>query len=561
VRWQAEDPPVDKWWADVPDDVNKALRCDGLVVIDCDTPEAIEFFESLGFVSPGADVSVKTPRGRHYYFTLPEGVDPPEAGPLKSPLGEPRHIDVKTGPGHYVLVPPSVNRDGAEYVWRTGTSADDAPQAPQGLLDWLNAHRAPRASETNAGPANSTIRKSHRNVVLTSFAGLMRRHGLNDQAVGRVLDGLNRQLTEEPLPESEVRSIVASSARWEPDEQTIELVIEREGAELISWCDNMVLPPPPRWLWHPYIPEGRLVLLDGAEGIGKGMFCTYVATQVTTGAWDVSGNVLWMSAEDDPAEDILKRLHAAGWKPGRHRVGFFNVWPEFPRHIEFLKKLIYEHDAKLVIMDPGRSFVRPENGMEMSYNNEAAIRPALQQLNRLAQETGTTILFVHHWNKDSGGSVRTRAGGSASFSQVVRHRIAMAKEGVGDGAEWAFEVNKSNLIEAGHLREYRLVRHETLHTARLVVGELIIEHDDLDSWIKERQRRRNARTTIDLDPAEKIGAWAAANLKSGDRIPSRDQLANLAGVSRDDISGALIELQGEGRVTQVGRSTRRVWNG
>lgn len=107
----------DRWWAAIGmgDQHNVALRLDGLLVIDCDTEEAAWWWMS----QPGwqTDCIVATPHGLHFYYTLPEGIEAPPAGAMKHPDGTPRRVDVKCGYGHYVLVPPSINEDGAAYRW------------------------------------------------------------------------------------------------------------------------------------------------------------------------------------------------------------------------------------------------------------------------------------------------------------------------------------------------------------------------------------------------------------------------------------------------------------
>lgn len=114
TRWQAEDADTAAWWAVAPEDANTALRLDGLLVVDCDNEESNAWWLAQGVE---AEAIVKTPHGWHYYFELDAGTEAPKGGPLKLPDGEPRHVDIKSGRKHYVLIPPSILEDGARYEW------------------------------------------------------------------------------------------------------------------------------------------------------------------------------------------------------------------------------------------------------------------------------------------------------------------------------------------------------------------------------------------------------------------------------------------------------------
>lgn len=562
--WQNPDADIEAWWRNVPEDVNKALRLDGLLVLDFDTEAAYLSFRDGRQVAILDCPIVKTPRGWHIYWTLPEGIEV-SAGPIAG-----AHTDVKSGPGHYVLVPDSVNAEGVPYRWASSLKDPHAaPVAPPELLAWVAAQRATQAMKPSEGVSGGLIPTGTRNVLLTSFAGLLRRHGADADVVGRVLNGLNHQLTEEPLPDEEVAAIVRSSERWEPDPFTVELIEEGEeeptSSGLILWSKNAPLPPPGKWLWEPYLPEGRFVLLDGLEGIGKGMFAAYIAVAVANGTLGEPGNVLWASAEDDPEEDIFRRLRAAGLTPASPGdVGFFTESPYFPRHADVIAKMLRQHEAKLLILDPGRSYLTAPEGVEMSYNNDAVVRHGLESLVKLAKASGTTVLFIHHWNKDSQGSTRSRAGGTGAFVQVPRQRLSFAKAGTGEGAEWAFAVTKSNIRTEGHLRTYSLPVHEdpSLDTATFVLGPAVSGYPDLGTWAREREKIVEGGSVM-LDPADVIAQWAAANLPPDAVIPSRENLAKLLRIPQPEVTRGLQTLVDEKAVIidQSGAVKRHVWRG
>ena len=76
----------------------------GLVVLDCDTVEAVEQAEMLGVAGT---LSVGTSRGRHFYFDHPGGV-------VRNLAKFRPGMDLR-GDGGYVVGPGSIHPDGSIY--------------------------------------------------------------------------------------------------------------------------------------------------------------------------------------------------------------------------------------------------------------------------------------------------------------------------------------------------------------------------------------------------------------------------------------------------------------
>jgi hypothetical protein len=108
-------------------------QCSNLVVLDVDTDEAMEKIRE--FCLPDTR-TVKTPRGKHYYFRHPGAgyFVPSNYGLLW------QGIDVK-GEGAYVVAPPSWNATGGRYYWLDpDTPIADLPASMLELLQTLS-HR------------------------------------------------------------------------------------------------------------------------------------------------------------------------------------------------------------------------------------------------------------------------------------------------------------------------------------------------------------------------------------------------------------------------------------
>src|SRR6202011_4350610 len=84
------------------------------------------------------------------------------------------------------------------------------------------------------------------------------------------------------------------------------------------------------WFWQPYIPFGKIILLDGDPESGKTYLALKIAAAVTTGAGlpeygmpaqrHEPANVLFMTGEDALADTIRPRFRKVCGDPSRFFV-------------------------------------------------------------------------------------------------------------------------------------------------------------------------------------------------------------------------------------------------
>ncbi len=136
--------------------------------------------------------------------------------------------DILTGDGCYCILPGSgfpadyVKDDKqihAPYEWAPGSVPlheweGELPDVPPELLTRLRNGKEKPAK--GIGADGKIIPKGMRNTTLTSLAGSLRRHGLGEDTIGEVLEKVNSERCENPLPEKEVRGIAASVSRYPP---------------------------------------------------------------------------------------------------------------------------------------------------------------------------------------------------------------------------------------------------------------------------------------------------------------------------------------------------------
>ena len=74
--------------------------------------------------------------------------------------------------------------------------------------------------------------------------------------------------------------------------------------EIIKACE--ITPKEVRWLWYPYIPFGKVTLLQGDPGDGKSKLMLSLAALLSKGA------PLPFADEDDADDTVVPRLNSAG---------------------------------------------------------------------------------------------------------------------------------------------------------------------------------------------------------------------------------------------------------
>ncbi len=200
---------------------------------------------------------------------------------------------------------------------------------------------------------------------------------------------------------------------------------------------------PIRWLWQGRIARGKVSMLAGNPGLGKSQVTVSMATVVSTGGtWPVDrtrcerGNVIFLSAEDDPADTIRPRLEAAGADlsrvfildaviesyraDGGEVVRAFNLNTDLVRLGTMLEEI---GGAALIVIDPITAYL----GEADSHKN-AEIRALLSPLSDLAAKHGTAVVCVSHLNKGGGSEALMRVTGSMAFVAAARAAFIVAKD-------------------------------------------------------------------------------------------------------------------------------------
>jgi len=223
------------------------------------------------------------------------------------------------------------------------------------------------------------------------------------------------------------------------------------------------------WLWHPYIPLGKLTLLEGDPGLGKTFISLTLAAAITRG-WPLlsqtgapgeelePADVLYMSAEDGLADTLRPRLDAAdadvsrvhaltGWRitgdDGTDTEGAVSLGD-----IPILEQALAQTKPKLIIIDPLQAYLGA--GVDMHRANET--RPLLTALGNLAEKYGCAVVCIRHLNKALGGKALYAGLGSIDFAAAARSVLQVGEH---EGERLLAHV-KSSLAPNGKSIRYEL---------------------------------------------------------------------------------------------------------
>ncbi len=91
----------------------------------------------------------------------------------------------------------------------------------------------------------------------------------------------------------------------------------KQGLKLISMGD--VQAEKVRWLWYPYLPRGKITIVQGDPGEGKTTFVLALAALLTRGLTmpgspvsEPPMNIIYQTAEDGLADTVKPRLTSLG---------------------------------------------------------------------------------------------------------------------------------------------------------------------------------------------------------------------------------------------------------
>ena len=211
------------------------------------------------------------------------------------------------------------------------------------------------------------------------------------------------------------------------------------------------------WLWYPFIPYGKLTIIQGDPGEGKTTLVLNVAAVLSKGqGLDEHMNpeqplhIIYQTAEDGLADTVKPRLEKA-------QADCNNIFVIDETDVslsmldERIEQAILKEKAKLMILDPIQAYL----GAKMDMNRANEVRDMTKHLGQVAERTGCAIVLIGHMNKNAGGTVAYRGMGSIDFFAVARSVLLVGRVKGQENRRAMIQI-KNNLAERGHAKSFVL---------------------------------------------------------------------------------------------------------
>lgn len=210
-------------------------------------------------------------------------------------------------------------------------------------------------------------------------------------------------------------------------------------AEVI--CLANVKPQKVVWLWNPYIPKGKLTLVEGDPSVGKTWLMLMIAAIISNG-WPLPGqtgilegvnepgNVLYMSGEDGLADTLrprldnleadVSRIHVlTGSRDEKGKLNGITL-----SDLEVLEEALERVKPVLLVVDPLQAYL----GARVDMHRANEVRPVLAGLAALAEKHGCAAVCIRHLSKSSQNKTIYRGLGTIDFAAAARSILLVGQD-------------------------------------------------------------------------------------------------------------------------------------
>ena len=349
-----------------------------------------------------------------------------------------------------------------------------------------------------------------------------------------------------------MKTIENKKAEWKRSEPELKLInMESVKVEQIEW------------LLYPFIPFGKVAIIQGDPGEGKTTMVLQIIAKLTRGEPILLSkksqkeaqqdseenlkqevlsqdnpiqpvNVIYQTAEDGLGDTIKPRLLAAGADCSRVLVIDDREQPLTMLDVR-LEEAIMQTKARMVVLDPIQGFL----GTDVDMHRANEIRPLMKRMAVLAEKYHCAIILIGHMNKNSNGKSSYRGLGSIDFQAAARSVLIVGR--MKDEPETRVMCHvKSSLAPEGKSVAFRLDKE----TGFQWIGEYDISADDLLSGDARGQKSRIAKEFL-LDI-----------LADGDMAQKKiEEEASKQGIKKKTLRNAKQELE----IDSVKRGNQWFW--
>lgn len=181
------------------------------------------------------------------------------------------------------------------------------------------------------------------------------------------------------------------------------------------------------WLWFPYIPYGKITVLQGNPGGGKSHVGIQLAADLSSQGYLPGGirlpspqHVIYQCAEDGLADTIKPRLVAAG--ANCENVAFLDD-DMLTLDDEKIRDAIADFHARLLVIDPLQAYLGTSD-----ISSASGIRRMMNRLCKWANFYNCAVLIIGHLNKKEGANDLYRGLGSIDVTASARSVLQLEQD-------------------------------------------------------------------------------------------------------------------------------------
>ena len=278
----------------------------------------------------------------------------------------------------------------------------------------------------------------------------------------------------------------------------------------------------PQWIVENLIPHGT-TLLAGSPKVGKSYLALSLAIAIASGGKVLgnfsvvsSGPVIYLALEDT-LRRMQRRLDQLTEEIPKNLYLYLDIDKE--KKIPILMKLIEKHKPILIVVDTFTILrTQPKRGANLYDEDYQAIR----EFKKLGDDTGASILLIHHFNKSRNENILYQVSGSTGLTGAVDTIVVVDKK-IGDKNAKIFTTGRD--IEE---KEYSA-----------------IFNSDVGSWVIEGKVGEVSRTE-ERKEIQKV-------LKNAEKPLSPLEISKLLGKDVNNIKQLIWKMLDAGEVIRVER--------
>ncbi len=396
------------------------------------------------------------------------------------------------------------------------------------------------------------VLKEYRSKIKPSTLKLLTSKRATDGKRSEVIWKLNNDMAEQGL-DAQVRFNLLKGSVWNKfagrndEEMQLMREVDKVGSRKILVLDeedeeekkvvqmSTVEAEDVDYLWYPYIPIGKVTLLEGDPGLGKSWFTMALAafmsskTRLPRAKETPSGKVLLLSAEDGLADTIRPRLDKLG--ADVKRVFAYNApvyfdedgFAEVEQQIEAIK-------PSLVIIDPIVAYMGSK--VDMFRANET--REIMTGLANIAERQGCAIIAVRHLTKGGKDKAIYRGSGSIDITAAARSVLMVGQHPEdsdircichikhnlspkGDTIEYSLDANRSNPFR---FEGFSYITPEQIMSANPDNDNKKVK-DEAEKFLAETLQKKSVEQDILFRDAEAIGISRKILKAAGEKLEVR----------------------------------------